>query len=135
MSARSKARKRALDVLFEASVQGVPVTTALAALEARTDGPLNSYTRTIVEGVEVNQARIDELLATYSSGWTLERMPTVDLNVLRIGAWEILWSDVPDVVAISEAVELASSLSTEESPSFVNGVLAKVAEIKPHLVL
>ncbi|MBP7971315.1 MAG: transcription antitermination factor NusB [Candidatus Nanopelagicales bacterium] len=135
MSARSKARKRALDVLFEASVQGVPVTTALAALEARTDGPLNSHTRTIVEGVELNQARIDELLATYSSGWTLERMPTVDLNVLRIGAWEILWSDVPDVVAISEAVELASSLSTEESPSFVNGVLAKVAEIKPHLVL
>ena len=135
MSARSKARKRALDVLFEASVQGVPVTTALAALEARTDGPLNSHTRTIVEGVELNQARIDELLATYSSGWTLERMPTVDLNVLRIGAWEILWSDVPDVVAISEAVELASSLSTEESPSFVNGVLAKVAEINPHLVL
>ncbi|MGB3039773.1 MAG: transcription antitermination factor NusB [Candidatus Nanopelagicales bacterium] len=135
MSARSKARKRALDVLFEASVQGVPVTTALAALEARTDGPLNSHTRTIVEGVELNQARIDELLATYSSGWTWERMPTVDRNVLRIGAWEILWSDVPDVVAISEAVELASSLSTEESPSFVNGVLAKVAEIKPHLVL
>lgn len=112
------------------------MTSALAALEARTDGVLNSYTRSIVEGIELNQPRIDELLATYSSGWTLERMPTVDLSVLRIGTWEILWSDdVPDGVAISEAVELASSLSTEESPSFVNGVLAKVAEIKPHLVL
>jgi len=136
MSARTKARKRALDVMYEAEVQGTQPTVALMGLEARSDGPLNPYTRTIIEGVATHRERIDELLATYSSGWTLDRMPDVDRNLLRIGTWEILWSDdVPDAVAISEAVDLATSLSTDESPKFVNGLLAAITDIKPHLVL
>jgi N utilization substance protein B len=95
---------------------------------------VNPYTVTLVEGVQENQARIDELLGTYSIGWTLERMPTVDRNLLRIAAYEILYADdVPDTVAISEAVHLASELSTDESAAFVNGLLARLVEEKPSL--
>ena len=83
----------------------------------------------------MHRDRIDDLLATYSTGWTLERMPPVDRNLLRIGTWELLWSDVPDGVAIAEAVELAGELSTDQSAGFVNGVLARIVDIKPHLVL
>jgi transcription antitermination protein NusB len=136
MSARTKARKRALDVLFEADLRSMAPREALAALERRSDGPLNPYTRVIVDGVVANSVRIDELLATYSNGWTMDRMPVVDRNLLRIGTWEIMWADdVPDGVAISEAVELASDLSTDESGKFVNGVLGRLVEVKQHLVL
>ena len=128
MPARSKARKRALDVLYEADVRGVPAETVLAERTTREGPPVPAYTTDLVEGVTANRARIDELLATYAVGWTLERMPPVDRNVLRIGAYEVLYADdVPDPVAISEAVELVRSLSTEESPRFVNGLLAKLA--------
>ncbi|MEI8082214.1 MAG: transcription antitermination factor NusB [Actinomycetes bacterium] len=134
-SARSKARKRALDVLFESEVQGTAATDALAALEQRQEQPLNEYVRVIVEGVSDHRARIDELLATYASGWTLERMPAVDRNVLRIGTWELLWGQVPDAVAISEAMVLVTDLSTDESSAFVNGVLGRILDIREHLVL
>lgn len=90
------------------------------------------YAATIVEGVVANRVRIDELLSTYAHGWTLERMPAVDRAVLRLGAWELLFNDeVPDAVAIDEAVELARSLSTDESPGFVNGLLARLLSLKP----
>ncbi len=136
MAARTKARKRALDVLFQADLRSVDPLTALTELEARSDGPLNPYTRVIVEGVKQHRTRIDDLLATYSSDWPLHRMPAVDRNLLRIGVWELLWAeDVPQAVAISEAVELSKNLSTEESPGFVNGVLGQIADIKGHLVL
>lgn len=132
MSARSKARKRALDLLFEADQRGLdPVTLA----EGRRDDderPLNAYTLELVQGVSAQRVRIDELLATYAHGWTVDRMPAVDRAVLRIGVWELLWNeDVPDAVAIDEAVELARSLSTDDSPAFVNGLLARLLEVKP----
>ncbi len=136
MAARTKARKRALDVLFQADLRSVDPLDALTELEARSDGPLNPYTRVIVEGVTQHRTRIDDLLATYSADWPLHRMPAVDRNLLRIGVWELLWAeDVPQAVAISEAVELSKDLSTEESPGFVNGVLGQIADIKGHLVL
>ena len=95
---------------------------------------MNEYTVELVEGVVERQARIDELLATYSEGWTLARMPAVDRTILRLGTYELLWrEDVPDVVVLSEAVRLATELSTDESPRFVNGLLGRILELKPSL--
>ena len=93
-----------------------------------------AYTVTLVEGVVAHRARIDELIELYAVGWTLDRMPVVDRNLLRIGAFELLWADeVPDGVVLSEAVNLARDLSTDDSPAFVNGVLAKLLDEKPAL--
>ena len=133
MSARGKARKRALDVLYEAELRAVPPLTTLADRSLRTDAseepPVPPYAVELVRGVFEHQARIDALLAEHADGWELERMPAVDRNVLRIGAYELLFrDDVPAAVAVSEAVELAASLSTEESPRFVNGLLSRLAE-------
>lgn len=134
MAARTKARKRALDILFEAEMQGIEVSIALARRLTAADPPLNDYTVTLVEGIIAHRDRIDELLSTYAVGWTLNRMPAVDRNVLRIGVYEILYrDDVPDAVAISEAVNLAHDLSTDESPGFVNGLLGRIAQVKPSL--
>ncbi|GAB3675041.1 transcription antitermination factor NusB [Angustibacter aerolatus] len=134
MAARTKARKRAVDVLFEADQRGVPAVTVLADRLAQSDPPVNDYTVVLVEGVVAERERLDELISTYSQGWTLERMPAVDRSVLRLGAWEVLYNDdVPDPVAVSEAVELARSLSTDESPGFVNGLLGRILELKPTL--
>ncbi|MDQ3629441.1 MAG: transcription antitermination factor NusB [Actinomycetota bacterium] len=136
MSARTKARKRALDVLFESELRGVELGATLPQRLADGDPPVNPYTVTLVEGVHGHQARIDELLSTYSVGWSLDRMPTIDRNLLRIAVFEILYADdVPDAVAISEAVGLAGELSTEESSSFVNGLLARLVEVKPGLAV
>jgi N utilization substance protein B len=133
VSARSKARKRALDVLFEADLRGLDAVTVLAdRLAAASDPPVPAYAVELVEGVVEHRPRIDELLSSYAEGWTLERMPGVDRAVLRIGVYELLWrDDVPDAVAIDEAVELAKSLSTDESPRFVNGVLGRIVLVKP----
>jgi transcription antitermination protein NusB len=134
--ARSKARKRALDVLFEAELRGQPVLDVLAERAADETPPLPAYAADLVRGVHAHQQRIDELLAAYAEGWTLERMPAVDRNLLRIGTFELLWADdVPDPVAISEAVRLARELSTEGSPAFVNGLLARLLYLKPTLAL
>ena len=137
VSARAKARKRALDLLFEAEQRGVNAETLLTQrmVTPATQHNLNEYTVEIVRGVVAKWVQIDELLATYSQGWTVERMPAVDRAILRIGAWEVVFSDeVPDAVAISEAVALAKSLSTDDSPTFVNGLLSRLAEVKPTLV-
>jgi N utilization substance protein B len=137
VSARSKARKRALDLLFEAEQRGVNADALLTQRLAKpaTQHDLNEYTVEIVRGVVGKWVQIDELLATYSQGWTVERMPAVDRAILRIGAWEVVFSDaIPDAVAISEAVALATSLSTDDSPSFVNGLLGRLSEVKPTLV-
>ena len=137
MSARSKARKRALDILFEADQRGLNADTLLAQRISTpaTQHPLNDYTVEIVQGVVAKWVEINELLATYSQGWTIDRMPAVDRAILRIGAWEVVYSEtVPDVVAISEAVAMATTLSTDDSPTFVNGLLARLAEVKPTLV-
>ena len=132
--ARSKARKRALDILFEAELRGAPVLDLLAERITLGSPPVAPYAADLVRGVAVHAARIDELLSQYAQGWTLDRMPAVDRNVLRIGVYELLWAqDVPDAVAINEAVLLAQDLSTEASPAFVNGLLARIAELKPTL--
>jgi len=133
--ARTKARKRALDVLFEAEQRAAPVPDVLAERSARASPPVPAYAAELVRGVHAHRARIDELLARYSAGWTLDRMPAVDRNILRIGVFELLYADgVPDGVAISEAVVLAGELSTDDSPAFVNGLLARVLELKATLV-
>lgn len=136
MSARGKARKRAVDVLFEADLRAVDPLEVLLATERRREAerqaPLNDYARELVEGVCANRERIDELLATYSHGWTLPRMPAVDRAILRVAAFELLWQDdVPSGVVISEAVDLAGELSTDDSGTFVNGLLARIDEVRP----
>ena len=135
MSARSKARKRALDILFEAELRGQPVLDILQARIIAAEPPVTSYAGELVRGVQAHRDRIDELLSEYAEGWSLDRMPAVDRNILRIGAYELLFGvGVPEGVAISEAVLLASELSTDASPAFINGLLARLAERKPELL-
>jgi N utilization substance protein B len=132
MAARSKARKRAVDVLYEADLRGTDAVATLADRISLADPPVNEYTVELVEGVHAHRERIDEILTEYADGWTIERMPGVDRAVLRIGVYELLWrEDVPSAVSIDEAVELAKALSTDESPRFVNGVLARVLREAP----
>ncbi len=132
MAARSKARKRAVDVLYEADARAIDPAATLADRLALADPPVNEYTVELVEGVQANLGRIDEILADYAEGWTVARMPGVDRAVLRLAVYELLWrEDVPAAVVIDEAVELAKSLSTDESPRFVNGVLARVLRDRP----
>jgi N utilization substance protein B len=132
--ARTKARKRAVDVLYEADLRGADPLGTLADRVALADPPVNDYTVELVEGVQAHRARIDEILAAYAEGWSLDRMPDVDRAVLRLGVFELLVrDDVPDAVAIDEAVELAKSLSTDDSPRFVNGVLGRIQRDRPAL--
>lgn len=135
MGARSKARKRAVDVLYAAALRDAdPVTLLVERIEATEHPAPNDYATTLVEGVVAHRERIDELLTEHAEGWTLDRMPFVDLAVLRLGVYELLWAgDVPDAVAIDEAVQLARSLSTDDSPRFVNGVLGRLATIADQL--
>ncbi|GMA31315.1 transcription antitermination factor NusB [Litorihabitans aurantiacus] len=141
MPDRSKDRRRALDLLFEADQRrragdGVAMIDLLAQRMADPSGlkPMRTYAAEIVEGVAEHLARIDELLESYSHSWTLERMPAVDLALLRIGAWELLYNDdVPDAVAVEQAVDLAAELSTDESPAFVNGLLGQLQRHAPAL--
>jgi N utilization substance protein B len=135
VAARSKARKRALDVLYESDVRGVEPLITLADRVKLAEPPVNEYTIELVEGVHAHRDRIDAILADYAEGWTIARMPDVDRAILRLGVYELLWRDeVPDPVAIDEAVELAKTLSTDESPRFVNGVLARVLRDRPATV-
>ena len=134
MAARSKARKRALDVLFEADIRRVDPRDTLSAWVDRADPPVQDYTRDLVEGVATRRDRIDEVITSYSGDWPLDRMPPVDRNILRLAVHELLWcDDVPDAVAIDEAVELAKSLSTDDSAGYVNGLLARVLADKEAL--
>lgn len=136
MPARSKARKRALDLLYESEARNLPPVELLAERLSDADPPVPEYAVTLVEGVDAHASRIDELLAEHAVGWTLDRMPAVDRNILRLGAYELLYApDIPDPVAIAEAVELARDLSTDESPAFINGLLARLMELKPTLAV
>ena len=130
MSASRKARKRALDILFEADLRSVD---ALTLLSERPVSEISeaAYVRTLVEGVVLHVEKIDDLIHTYAEGWDLDRMPAVDRNVLRLALYEILWEgDLDDQIAISEAVELAQELSTKDSAQYVNGILARVSSLK-----
>jgi transcription antitermination protein NusB len=141
-SPRSKARQRALEILFEADLRGVDPRVILADTLARirAQGPdgtipqIQDYARTLIEGVLEHVDRIDDAIDQHSDGWALDRMPTVDRNVLRIGAYELLYQpDVPDAVVLDEAVSLVRLMSTDDSPQFVNGMLARLAEVKETL--
>lgn len=130
--ARSKARKRALDILFEAEQRRLPVLELLSERQSLGETPVPEYAAELVRGVTAHQPEIDNLISENAVDWTLERMPAVDRNVLRLGVYELLWADdVPDGVAISEAVLLAQDLSTDASPGFVNGLLARIKDLKP----
>lgn len=121
-------------MLYEAGQRDAAPMHILRERLAQSDPPVPEYAADLVEGVVTHQERIDELLSTYAEEWTLERMPPVDLAALRIGAYELLWcADVPDAVAVSEAVVLVGSLSTDESAGFVNGLLARLLQLKPSL--
>ncbi|MBG6238096.1 N utilization substance protein B [Mycetocola sp. CAN_C7] len=134
MSARSKARKRALDILYGADLRDLPLRDALSveAQRAASEPQREAswlYARDIVDGIIDNTEEIDEQIETYAQGWTLARMPAVDRAILRIGVWEILFNDeIPAAVAIDEAVESAKTLSTDDSAGFVNGLLGKIAQ-------
>lgn len=134
MSARTKARKRALDMLFQADVRGESIVRIVNAEAQRAAGEPDReaswlYAREIVDGVTDHRDQIDELIMSYAQGWTLERMPNVDRALLRLTTWEILFNDeVPTAVAIDEAVELAKEYSTDDSGRFVNGVLGRIAD-------
>ncbi|MFB7994794.1 transcription antitermination factor NusB [Streptomyces sp. NPDC056002] len=139
MAARNTARKRAFQILFEADQRGVDVQTVLAdwIRLSRSDTrqpPVSEYTMELVEGYARQTARIDELISQYAVGWTLDRMPVVDRNILRLGAYELVWvDDTPDAVVLDEAVQLAKEFSTDDSPAFVNGLLGRFKDLKPTL--
>ncbi|KZB80690.1 transcription antitermination factor NusB [Amycolatopsis regifaucium] len=132
---RRQARKRAVEMMYEAAQRGADAVTLLADRVGSVEvDPIGDYTISLVEGVTGRKAQIDELLSEHAQGWTLDRMPPVDLAVLRVGVYELLWApDVPDPVAIDEAVGLAKELSTDDSPRFVNGVLGRIGTIADRL--
>ena len=136
MSARSKARKAALDLLYEADIRGISVGVILSQRLETLEYLIRDYTRELLTGVAEHRSRIDELIVTYSQGWDFDRMPVLDRNILRLSLFELLWGrDIPEAVAIDEALELAKTLSTEESSSYIHGVLATISKIKADLVL
>ena len=135
MSARSKARKQALDLLYETDIRGTNLVETLVARDVPAEGqdarPIREYTRELVNGVSDNRRKIDELITTYAQGWDMDRLPAVDRNILRLGIYEILWaSAVPTSVAIDEALMLAKELSSDESSKYIHGVLGRIASIK-----
>lgn len=125
MPARSKARKEALDQLFQADLRSSAISTS----------EVREYAAEILEGVNSHKSRIDELIRSYIQGWDFDRIPSVDRNILRLAIWELLWGSVPESVVIDEALKLASELSTEESPKFIHGVLGKLASLKGQIAL
>jgi len=140
VSARSKARKAALDLLYEADIRGTNAVETLTLRDVVQEGPdarpIRDYTRELVVGVGDNSRKIDELITTYAQGWDMDRLPAVDRNILRLGIYEILWSDaIPDGVAIDEALALAKELSTDESAGFIHGVLGRISSIKESLAI
>lgn len=136
MSARSKARKAALDFLYEGDIRNRSAVDLLASRKNELDYVIREYTEKLVEGVLTKRERIDEIILMRAKDWDLDRMPVLDRNILRLGTFELLWGEgLPEGVAIAEAIELAKSLSTEESASYINGVLAGIAEIKTEIVI
>jgi len=140
VSARNKARKHTLDILYESDIRKID---ALAIIETRLNigeaaelPPVRDYTKILVGGVLEHKRKIDELIATYIKGWDIDRLAAIDRNILRISIYEILWaSEIPDAVAIDEALILAKNLSTQESAGYIHGVLAKITSIKSDLSL
>lgn len=140
MSARSKARKQSLDILYEADIRGTLPLDILSSRDVTEEGPdarpIREYTREIITGVSEHRRKIDELIATYAQGWDMDRLPAVDRNIMRLALFEILWlPDLDDAIAIDEALSLAKELSTDESAGYIHGVLGRIASLKDDLAL
>jgi N utilization substance protein B len=140
VSARSKARKQTLDLLYESDIRSSDLLELLSLRDVVEEGvdarPIREYTRVLVEGVHLHKRKIDELISTYAQGWDMDRLAAVDRNILRLGIFEILWEDeIDDAIVIDEALTLAQSLSTEESAGFIHGVLGRIVSIKASLAL
>lgn len=135
MSARRKARKRALDFLYEADIRGAVALDLLAERPAE-ELSQGEYVRELLVGVMEHSLKIDELITTYAQGWDMDRMPAIDRNILRIALFEILWlQDLADDIAVSEAVEIATELSTDDSAKYINGVLGRIVILKPSFAI
>jgi N utilization substance protein B len=135
VSARSKARKQTLDLLYEADIRGASASDLMVLRDVVEEGPdarpIRDFTKTLITGVTDNKRKIDELIATYAQGWDMDRLPAVDRNILRLGIYEIVWSDeLDDGIAIDEALNLARELSTDESAGYIHGVLGRISSIK-----
>jgi N utilization substance protein B len=140
VSARSKARKHTLDLLYESDIRSSDLLELLSLRDVVEEGvearPIREYTRILIEGVHLHKRKIDELISTYAQGWDMDRLAAVDRNILRLGIFEILWEDeIDDAIVIDEALTLAQSLSTEESAGFIHGVLGRIVSIKASLAL
>ena len=135
MSARSKARKQALDILYESDIRSSDPLAILESRDITEEGPdarpIRDFTRELIAGVAAHKRKIDELIATYAQGWDMDRLAAVDRNILRLGIFEIVYSDeLPDGIAIDEAITLAKDLSTDDSATFIHGLLGKISSIK-----
>lgn len=140
MSARSKARKQTLDLLYESDIRSSDLLVLLASRETDEEGsdarPIREYTKLLIEGIHTNKRKIDELITTYAQGWDMDRLPAVDRNILRLGIYEILWAtELDDAIVIDEALTLAKDLSTDESAGYIHGVLGRITSIKSSLSL
>ncbi|MFW0180503.1 transcription antitermination factor NusB [Rothia sp. P5766] len=136
MNSRTKARLRALEVLFEADQRGDDILDVLTRRRMHTSAQISLYSEQVVRGVRDHAEEIREYIETYSQDWTMDRMPSVDRVALQLGAWELLYNDeIPDAVAISEATGLVRLLSTDDSPKFVNGLLDRLRQVKPTLLV
>lgn len=138
MSARSKARKQTLDLLYESDIRGSDLLELLASRDVEEDGPdarpIREYTKSLIEGIHTHRRKIDELITTYAQGWDMDRLPAVDRNILRLGIYEILWvTDLDDAIVIDEALALAKDLSTDDSAGYIHGVLGRITSIKSSL--
>jgi N utilization substance protein B len=139
VSARSKARKQALDILYESDIRSSDPAMTLEARDITEEGPdarpIREFTRELISGVSENKRKIDELIATYAQGWDMDRLAAVDRNILRLGIYEIVWNDdLADGIAIDEAITLAKDLSTDDSATFIHGLLGKISSIKESVV-
>ncbi len=140
MSARSKARKQSLDLLYEADIRKVDLLQLMTERNLLDEGPdarpIREFTRELISGVSEHKRKIDELITTYAQGWDMDRLPAIDRNILRLAIFEIVWSsELPDAVAIDEALTLAKEISTEESAGYIHGVLGRIASIKESIAL
>jgi N utilization substance protein B len=140
VSARSKARKQSLDLLYEGDIRGQAPLDLLASREVIDEGPdarpIRDYTKELISGIADNRRKIDELISTYAQGWDMDRLPAVDRNILRLGIYEILWcKDLDDAIAIDEALNLARELSTDDSAAYIHGVLGRISNIKESLAI
>jgi N utilization substance protein B len=140
VSARSKARKQCLDLLYEGDIRSLAPADLLALRDVEDDvpdaRPVREYTKELILGIAEHRRKIDELISTYAQGWDMDRLPAVDRNILRLGIYEILWrKDLDDAVAINEALNLAKELSTEDSATYIHGVLGRIASIRDNLAI